>query len=160
VLDSCLSEYIHKAVGLVGVSAGPFAGIRVVQGLLPVMRELGLVTIFWDINIGQVAKVFADDGRLLDEAFVRRSDRFIREIIWMSKTLRHGREHVAIDEEAAEAMPPVRCPSCGTVMTHHAEKAIAAAAAEGEAVLAAALACSGCGAQQSAMQAVTVAEIA
>jgi NAD(P)H-dependent FMN reductase len=39
-LDSCLNEYIHKAVGLVGVSA--FAGIRVVQGLLPVMRELGL----------------------------------------------------------------------------------------------------------------------
>src|SRR5881628_1209046 len=25
-LDSCLNEYIHKAVGLVGVSAGPFAG--------------------------------------------------------------------------------------------------------------------------------------
>ena len=45
-LDSCLSEYIHKAVGLVGVSAGPFAGIRVIQSLLPVMRELGLVTLF------------------------------------------------------------------------------------------------------------------
>ena len=100
-LDSCLNEYIHKAVGLVGVSAGPFAGIRVVQGLLPVMRELGLVTIFWDINIGQVGKVFAEDGRLLDEAFVRRSDRFIRELIWMSKVLRHGREQVTIDEEAA-----------------------------------------------------------
>ena len=26
VLDSCLSEYIHKAVGIVGVSAGAFAG--------------------------------------------------------------------------------------------------------------------------------------
>ena len=111
-LDSCLSEYIHKAVGLVGVSAGPFAGIRVVQSLLPVMRELGLVTLFWDINIGQVGKVFADDGRLLDEAFVRRSDRFIRELIWMSKVLRYGREHVTIDEEAAEAVavPELRHP--------------------------------------------------
>src|SRR5206468_10944693 len=68
ILDSCLNEYIHKAVGLVGVSAGPFGGIRVVQSLLPVMRELGLVTIFWDINIGQVGKVFAEDGRLLDDA--------------------------------------------------------------------------------------------
>src|SRR2546426_12212212 len=96
-LDSCLSEYIHKAVGLVGVSAGPFAGIRVVQSLLPVMRELGLVTIFWDINIGQVGKVFAEDGRLLDDAFVRRSDRFIRELVWMSKVLRDGAEHVATD---------------------------------------------------------------
>src|SRR3954471_2698288 len=117
-LDSCLSEYIHKPVGLVGVSAGPFAGIRVVQGLLPVMREIGLVTIFWDINIGQVGKVFAEDGRLLDEALIRRSDRFIRELIWMSKVLRHGREQITIDDEAAEIPAPVSCPSCGTTMTH------------------------------------------
>jgi NAD(P)H-dependent FMN reductase len=147
VLDSCLSEYIHKAVGLVGVSSGPFAGIRVVQSLLPVMRELGLVTIFWDINIGQVAKVFAEDGRLLDDAFIRRSDRFIRELIWMSKALRYAREHVTIDDEAAEAPPPVICPNCGTAMTHHADKAVPAAASEGEVVIAAAQACSGCGGQ-------------
>src|SRR5215510_11041156 len=137
-LDSCLSEYIHKAVGLVGVSAGPFAGIRVVQSLLPVMRELGLVTIFWDINIGQVGKVFAEDGRLLDEAFIRRSDRFIRELIWMSKTLRHGREHVTIDDEAAEIAKKVPCPNCGTLMTHHADKIVPAAAnSEAEVVIAA-----------------------
>src|SRR4029079_13769869 len=58
VLDSCLSEYIHKAVGLVGVSAGLFGGARMIQGQLPVMRELGLSTIFWDVNIGSVGKVF------------------------------------------------------------------------------------------------------
>jgi NAD(P)H-dependent FMN reductase len=145
-LDSCLSEYIHKAVGLVGVSSGPFAGIRVVQHLLPVMRELGLVTIFWDINIGHVSTVFADDGRLLDDAFVRRSDRFIRELIWMAKVLRHGREQVTIDEEAAEM--PVPCPDCGAATTHHADKVVAAAAgSDADVVMAAARACSGCGAQ-------------
>jgi len=151
-LDSCLSEYIHKAVGLVGVSAGPFAGIRVVQSLLPVMRELGLVTIFWDINIGQVGKVFAEDGRLLDEAFIRRSDRFIRELIWMAKVLRHGREQVTIDEEAAEAAKPVTCPNCGSTMTHHADKVVpAAASSEGDVAIAAALACPGCGSQQATL---------
>jgi NAD(P)H-dependent FMN reductase len=156
-LDSCLSEYIHKAVGLVGVSAGPFAGIRVVQSLLPVMRELGLVTLFWDINIGQVGKVFADDGRLLDEAFVRRSDRFIRELIWMSKVLRYGREHVTIDEEAAEAVP---CPNCGTLMTHHADKVVPAAAShESQVVIAAARACSGCGAQATSLASRPLAEL-
>jgi NAD(P)H-dependent FMN reductase len=151
VLDSCLSEYIHKAVGLVGVSAGPFAGTRVVQGLLPVMRELGLVTIFWDINIGQVGKVFAEDGRLLDEAFVRRSDRFIKELIWMSKVLRHGREHVTIDEEAAEAAKALPCPGCGGHMTHHADKAVPAASSEGGEMMAAASTCGGCGAHQETL---------
>jgi NAD(P)H-dependent FMN reductase len=157
-LDSCLNEYIHKAVGLVGVSAGPFAGIRVVQSLLPVMRELGLVTIFWDINIGQVGKVFSEDGRLLDEAFVRRSDRFIRELIWMSKVLQYGREHVTIDEEAAEVVVP--CPHCGTPMTHHADKVVPAAASdEGEVVVAAARACAGCGAQQATLAPAPVTEL-
>src|SRR5206468_11931355 len=31
VLDSCLKEYIHKAAGVVGVSAGPFGGARVIE---------------------------------------------------------------------------------------------------------------------------------
>jgi len=158
-LDSCLNEYIHKAVGLVGVSAGPFAGIRVVQSLLPVTRELGLVTIFWDINIGQVGKVFAEDGRLLDEAFVRRSDRFIRELIWMSKVLRYGREQVTIDEEAAE-IARVPCPNCGTLMTHHADKVVpAAATSENDVVIAAARACSGCGAQQATLAAAPMSDL-
>lgn len=156
-LDSCLSEYIHKAVGLVGVSSGPFAGIRVVQSLLPVMRELGLVTIFWDINIGQVGKVFAEDGRLLDEAFVRRSDRFIRELIWMSKVLRYGREQVTIDEEAAEVVP---CPNCGAAMTHHADKVVAAATtSDVDVVMAAAHACPGCGAQAATFAEALTAEV-
>jgi NAD(P)H-dependent FMN reductase len=155
-LDSCLHEYIHKAVGLVGVSAGPFAGIRVVQSLLPVMRELGLVTIFWDINIGQVGKVFGEDGRLLDEALVRRSDRFIRELIWMAKTLRYGREQITIDDEAAERMP---CPDCGTPMTHHADKVVpAASSTDGDVMIAAARACSGCGAQGATLVATSAAE--
>src|SRR5207245_659132 len=112
---------------------------RVVQSLLPVMRELGLVTIFWDINIGQVGKVFAEDGHLLDEAFVRRSDRFIRELIWMSKVLRYGREQVTIEEEAAESEKKVPGPKCGTPMTHHADKVVpAAATSEGDVVMAAA----------------------
>lgn len=97
LLDTCLKEYVHKAVGIVGVSAGPMGGSRMIQNLLPVMRELGLVTIFWDVNVGSVAKVFDESGRLLDEAFVRRTDKFLGELIWMAKTLRHGRENIALN---------------------------------------------------------------
>ena len=80
VLD-CLKEYIHKAVGLVGVSAGPFGGTRVIQNLLPVMRELGLVTIFWDMNFSSVQNVFDPEGRLRDEAFLKRINKFLKELI-------------------------------------------------------------------------------
>jgi NAD(P)H-dependent FMN reductase len=97
VLDSCLKEYIHKAVGIAGVSAGPFGGTRVIENLLPVMRELGLITIFWDVNFSNVHNVFATDGRLLDHSFIRRIDKFLKELIWMSRTLRYGREQVPLD---------------------------------------------------------------
>ncbi len=97
VLDSCLKEYIHKAVDIVGVSAGPFGGTRVIQNMLPVMRELGLVNIFWDVNFSNVQKVFDESGKLLDESFLRRIDKFLKELIWMARTLRHGRENIALE---------------------------------------------------------------
>jgi NAD(P)H-dependent FMN reductase len=96
VLDTCLKEYIHKAAGVVGVSGGSFGGTRVIQHCLPVLRELGLVAIFWDVNFGNVGQVFDAEGRLLDEAFVPRADKFINELIWMARTLRYGREHISI----------------------------------------------------------------
>jgi NAD(P)H-dependent FMN reductase len=95
-LDTNLKEYIHKAVGIVGVSSGPFGGTRVVQNLLPVMRELGLVTIFWDGNFSRVHTCFDADGKLLDPAYPRRLDKFISELIWMGTVLRYGRENVTI----------------------------------------------------------------
>jgi NAD(P)H-dependent FMN reductase len=96
VLDSCLKEYIHKAAGIVAVSAGPFGGTRVIESSLPVLRELGLVTIFWDVNVGSVSKTFNEQGELLDPAFVRRTDKFLGELIWMAKTLRYGRDNIPL----------------------------------------------------------------
>lgn len=97
VLDSNLKEYIHKAVGVCGVSAGPFGGTRVVENLLPVLRELGLVTIFWDGNFSSVQKAFDENGALQDESYVGRIDKFLKELIWMAKVLRHGRENVSLE---------------------------------------------------------------
>lgn len=96
-LDTNLKEYIHKAVGICGVSAGPFGGTRVIENLLPVMRELGLVTIFWDGNFSSVQNLFDASGKLLDAGYVRRLDKFIKELVWMAKVLRHGRENVTIE---------------------------------------------------------------
>ncbi|HEX7997369.1 MAG TPA: NAD(P)H-dependent oxidoreductase [Pyrinomonadaceae bacterium] len=96
-LDTNLKEYIHKAVGVCGVSAGGFGGTRVIQNLLPVLRELGLVTIFWDGNFSNVQKVFDASGKLLDKAYVTRLDKFLKELIWMARTLRHGRENISLD---------------------------------------------------------------
>ena len=95
-LDTNLKEYIHKAVGICGVSAGVFGGARMIQNLLPVMRELGLVTIFWDGYFSSAQKLFDEKGTLLEAAYVKRIDQFLKELIWMSKVLRYGRENVEL----------------------------------------------------------------
>ena len=97
VLDSCLKEYIHKAAGIVGVSAGVFGGARVIEHFQPVLRELGLVSIFWDVNFGSVSKVFNAGGQLTDQAFIKRTDKFLSELIWMARVLRYGRENVPLE---------------------------------------------------------------
>src|SRR5438045_5062692 len=65
-LDMNLKEYIHKAVGICGVSSGMMGGSRVIESLLPVMRELGLVPIFEALNFATVGTVFDYTGKLLD----------------------------------------------------------------------------------------------
>src|SRR5215213_7164038 len=82
VLDSNLKEYIHKAVGICGVSAGGFGGTRVIESLLPVMRELGLVTIFWDGNFSGAQGLFDEAGNMKDQSYVKRMDQFLKELIW------------------------------------------------------------------------------
>src|SRR6202171_972977 len=94
-LDMNLKEYIHKAVGICGVSAGAIGGARVIENLLPVMRELGLVTIFEDVNFGKVGTLFDERGALLDDNYVGRVNKFLDELIWMARVLRNGRENVA-----------------------------------------------------------------
>ncbi|HYO62411.1 MAG TPA: NADPH-dependent FMN reductase [Pyrinomonadaceae bacterium] len=94
VLDLLLKEYVHKSVALVGVSAGPWGGTRVVEAMVPMVRELGLAVTFNDLNFPAVQNKFDGEGRLLDEAYVRRAKDFLDELVWMSRALRWGRENL------------------------------------------------------------------
>jgi len=107
-LDTNLKEYIHKAVGVCGVSAGRFGGARVIENLLPVLRELGLVTIFWDGNSPRAQHLTS--GRILDQAHTKRIDQFLQELIWMSKVLRYvariSRSEIAMKLISLNCRPP------------------------------------------------------
>ena len=94
VLDLLLKEYIHKAVAFVGVSAGPWGGTRVIEAMVPMVRELGLAVSFTDLNFPKVASKFGPDGELLDPAYEKRVTGFLDELSWMARTLRWGRGNV------------------------------------------------------------------
>jgi NAD(P)H-dependent FMN reductase len=95
VLDTNLKEYIHKAVGVCGVSAGPFGGARMIENLLPVLRELGLATIFWDVYFGNARTLFDPaTGKITDSSYDERVKKFIDELVWMARALRFARENI------------------------------------------------------------------
>lgn len=95
-LDTNYPEYVHKAVGVIGVSSGPFGGVRMIENLVPVLRNYGLVPIVWDVNISNVNEVFDEEGSLLEARYLKRVGRFLDELLWMAETLRYGRKHVRI----------------------------------------------------------------
>lgn len=94
VLDLLLKEYIHKAVAFVGVSAGPWGGTRVIEAMVPMVRELGLAVTFTDLQFPTVQSKFDDTGKLLDAAYENRVRGFLDELVWMSRTLKWGRANL------------------------------------------------------------------
>lgn len=94
VLDLLLKEYIHKAVAFVGVSSGPWGGTRVIESMVPMVRELGLSPTFRDLHFPGVEKKFDVEGGLLDTAYEGRVSPFLEELVWLATTLRWGRANV------------------------------------------------------------------
>ena len=94
VLDMLLEEYIHKAVGLVGVSRGGWGGTRVIEAMVPMVRELGLAVTFTDLNFPSVEEAFDEAGKPTDEKASDRAQKFLDELVWMATALKWGRENL------------------------------------------------------------------
>jgi len=94
MLDSELKNYIHKPVAFAGVSSGLWGGVRAIEALVRTVREMGLVATFTDVNFPRVQDIFDDKGLLKDEAYRKRIQRVYKELVWMAKTLKYGREEI------------------------------------------------------------------
>ncbi|MFA6271612.1 MAG: NADPH-dependent FMN reductase [Patescibacteria group bacterium] len=93
-LDMFLPEYKHKTVGLCGVSDGGFGGTRAIESLASVMKTVQLSMIKYDLNFSKVDKLFDSEGNILDTSYDERVESFLQELIWMTKTLKWGRENI------------------------------------------------------------------
>lgn len=91
LLDNELSLYRHKAVGFVGVSAGPWGGVRGIESLVNVVRELGLVAIDTDAHFPNVYQAFGSDGSLKDSSYERSVDKMLDELEWMTRVMAQAR---------------------------------------------------------------------
>ncbi len=93
MLDSELQPYLHKPVALAGVSSGGWGGTRAVEHLVPVLRELGLVATMVNLYFPRVQQLFDDNGVPLDDTLTDKVKSSYHELLWMARTLKHGRDH-------------------------------------------------------------------
>jgi len=92
VLDMInLVQMRHKPVGLVGVSDGPFGGVRLASAIQPVIRTLGMISIKEQVNFSNVDKVFDADRNLLEPKYIKRIGEFLNGLVWMANALRVAR---------------------------------------------------------------------
>lgn len=91
LLDVLLPEYNRKAAGIVSVSSGPWGGVRMIENLVPVLRELGLVVSGADLQFPLSGDAFLASGEPRDPNYRERTERFLNELVWLAKALRWGR---------------------------------------------------------------------
>jgi NAD(P)H-dependent FMN reductase len=94
MLDSELKNYIHKPVAFAGVSNGGWGGVRAIEMLVNTVREMGLAATFTDVHFPRVQDLFDEKGELLDSKYRERVERTYKELIWMAKTLKWGRQNL------------------------------------------------------------------
>jgi len=68
LLDSLYDEYKGIPAGIVGVSAGTFAGARMIEMLKIVLHTLNFKICLDTGNFGPVSQVFGDDGKINSES--------------------------------------------------------------------------------------------
>jgi len=94
MLDSELENYIHKPVAFAGVSKMWTGGARAIEALVTTVREMGMVATFTDVHFPRVQELFDEQGKLTDNAYIRRIKRSFTELIWMAKAMKYARENI------------------------------------------------------------------
>lgn len=77
MLDMLYSEYKGLPVGTCAVSEGNFGGARVVEGLIPLYVNFGMVPAQYPLNVFVVNETFSAEGGLSDESYNKKCDKFL-----------------------------------------------------------------------------------
>lgn len=94
MLDSEMANYIHKPVVVAGVSAGRWGGVRAVEHLMAVLREIGMIISFADLQFTGSYDLFDDNNKITDDSAAERIMASYTELIWLTKTLKWGRDNI------------------------------------------------------------------
>lgn len=93
LLDAAYEHYEKKPVLLAGVSGGGFGGVRVVEALIPVVLELGMVPTSNALYFPRVKEAFTSDGQPTDSKTEDRVTESFTDFLWFVNALLRARNN-------------------------------------------------------------------
>jgi len=89
MLDSNeLRLFAKKPVGIVGVSSGNFAGVRMIESLTPVARNFGMIVLKNDLLVSNVQDEIENGSFTDSEKWENRLTRMAEELVWYLDVLK------------------------------------------------------------------------
>lgn len=89
-IDLLYEEWRHKPVGIVTVSAGPFAGTQALVALQFTLWKMKAWTITEMFSVPKVQDAYDEDGNPTDKELTDKlADVFVKELLWCVKADKH-----------------------------------------------------------------------
>lgn len=82
-----LPLFYKKPVGIVGVSSGNFAGVRMIESISPVTKNFGMITLKNDFLVSNVQDEIVDGVFKDPEKWERRFSKMAEELVWYLNAL-------------------------------------------------------------------------
>lgn len=92
LIDKEFANYNRKAASVIGVSNGAIGGARAVEGLLPVLRAVGLFVTKTSLYFPRVQDLIDESGQISDPEIAERAKQVIEENIWLGNALKQARQ--------------------------------------------------------------------
>src|SRR3989344_970765 len=87
-LDWLYREFEKKPFGLVGVSDGSYGGARALEQLRPIIENFGAFAIRETVNFAKAPSMFNENGDLIDEAYLKRIDNFLKSLFTLAEAVK------------------------------------------------------------------------
>jgi NAD(P)H-dependent FMN reductase len=80
MLDMLFKQFFNKPLGICGVSSGGLGGARMVEQMRQVAIAFHMLPINGALYFSNVQDLFDDEGKIKDEAYIKRAQRFFEEL--------------------------------------------------------------------------------
>ena len=87
-LDYFLPEFTRTPVALVTVSSGGHGGVNAWAQLVPVLVYMGAFVLPQTVAVSKVQDAFDEHGTAVDQAYVKRIDGMLTELVWLAGRVR------------------------------------------------------------------------